>query len=46
VRRPLLVAFVLGCSVSLMTSGRVTLRLAVVVSIGRFSNLKRGERKD
>jgi hypothetical protein len=28
VRRPLLVAFVLGCSVSLMTSGRVTLRLA------------------
>jgi hypothetical protein len=28
VRRPLFVAFVLGCSVSLMTSGRVTLRLA------------------
>jgi hypothetical protein len=28
IRRPLLVAFVLGCAVSLLTSGRVTLRLA------------------
>lgn len=27
-RRPLLIAIVIGCSVSLMTSGRVTLRLA------------------
>ncbi len=32
-RRPLLVAFVLGCIVSLMASGRVTLRLAVPATI-------------
>jgi hypothetical protein len=29
IRRPLLLAFVCGCAVSLMTSGRVTLRLTV-----------------
>jgi hypothetical protein len=28
IRRPLLVAFVLGCSISLMTTGRLTLRIA------------------
>lgn len=32
-RRPLLVACVLGCAMSLMTSGRVTLRLAVPATI-------------
>jgi hypothetical protein len=32
-RRPLLVAFVLGCAVSLMTSGRLTLRLALPATV-------------
>jgi hypothetical protein len=32
-RRPLLLAFVLGCAVSLMTSGRLTLRLAAPATI-------------
>src|SRR5262245_57713598 len=32
-RRPLLVAFVLGCAVSLMTSGRLTLRLAAPATV-------------
>jgi hypothetical protein len=32
-RRPLLVAFVLGCGVSLMTSGRLTLRLALPATL-------------
>jgi hypothetical protein len=32
-RRPLLVAFVLGCAVSLMTSGRLTLRLALPATL-------------
>jgi hypothetical protein len=32
-RRPLLVAFVLGCTMSLITSGRLTLRLVGVASV-------------
>ena len=32
-RRPLLVAFVLGCAVSLMTSGRLTLRLVAPATL-------------
>jgi hypothetical protein len=32
-RRPLLVAFVFGCAISLMDSGRLTLRLALPASI-------------
>src|SRR4051812_48942776 len=33
VRRPLLVALVLGCATSLMTSGRLTLRLLVPAAV-------------